>query len=261
MKSGEAIRRGGAVLCILALAAFGAAGGVARAGCDPPACDFGSRGVDGGVLESGPFGCPDIASTQTFREQELEYVHSQEFADAMTSVVEGSSRYSFAETPGTWDLAARGWRIHLLAHRLGGGSPFDRVLDWERYRMDEEECSPYLVHLASREYARRRENRGVAVVYPFHVQMAVLDLAESVAEYRARILAIRAILAKARRLEEGDLPGGGLDRAMAFLEEARRLVVSQVDVDAVERAFDRAEEAARELMGRRMLQRFACYGR
>lgn len=209
-----------------------------------------------------PFGCPDLAATETFRARGLEYVHTSEFADALFAVATGASRFSPPERRGDWEEAALRWRMHLVAHEVAPASPLRRVLDWERYGIDETSCPGYLVYLASREFQGRPGNDNAKLVLPFHVPTAAAELAETIDGYIARGYAIAARIDRAERLGAGACAPTIVPHARIALDRARRSVAADADPGAIENAFAAAERKADDLLNRGLVasgRRFVCY--
>jgi len=224
--------------------------------------------------------CPDIAFTDLFRKKDLSYVHTPEFADAVSAVADGTSSYSPSEIPAHWPAAASAWRLHLLAHewarRRGeaNASPagsiaavpsYDLRLPWENFREAAESCSPFLLYLASREYRSRPGHEAAKIVFPYLVPAAIEDLGEMIRPFAFRAAEIASRLGKARELDAEKCAPGKLSPAIAALEEARdRVWTSHYDAGRVDPLFARSAVAADDLLAERryaMRHGFICYSR
>jgi hypothetical protein len=240
-----------------------------------------------------PFGCPDIAYTDLFRSKNLEYIHSQEFVEALHVVAKGDSHYSPRRPPPEWMETAYQWGMHILAHRIGSfvppspGAPdfpdgkkpekvalssensvFSRlrsVLAWERFRIEEDSCSPFLVYRASLEYRSRPGKEESGSVYPYYVRIGMGDLGEWIERFAARAYTIEAKIARAERMGAIQCSPTALANARSELSRARSKVDgSNYDIVEIETAFDKAEKVVTDLIRNRQMasyQRFVCFSR
>jgi hypothetical protein len=238
-----------------------------------------------------PFGCPDIAYTNLFRSKNLEYVHSREFVEALHAVAKGDSHFSPSITPPEWMDTAYQWGMHMLAHRMGsfvlpapGASDFPdtkkpervalssengvfsrmrSVLDWERFGIEEESCSPFLVHRASLEYRSRPGNEEAGSVFPYYVRIGIGDLGEWIERFAVRAYRIGAKIARAEQMGAIQCSPTALANARSELSRARRKVDgSHYDIFEIEAAFDKADKVATDLIRSRQMashKRFVCF--
>jgi len=117
--------------------------------------------------------CPDIASTELFGSEGLEYVHTVEFAEAVFAVATGKSRFSPREVPAEWRTTAYAWGAHVAASdtmpALPGAGPAPVPLSLlERSSA----CSPFLLFRASLEYRSVSGHDDAPLVYPHKVRAA-----------------------------------------------------------------------------------------
>jgi hypothetical protein len=240
-----------------------------------------------------PFGCPDIAYTDLFRSKNLEYIHSQEFVDALYAVAKGDSHFSPYGPPPEWMDTAYHWGMHVLAHRMESFVPpapgaldfpdgkrperaslssengvFSRmrsVLAWERFRIEEESCSPFLVYRASLEYRSRPGNEEAGSVFPYYVRIGMGDLGEWIERFTVRAYRIEKKIARAERMGAIQCSPTALANARSELARARRQVDgSDYDIVEIEGAFDKADKAVTDLIRNRQLasyKRFVCFSR
>lgn len=224
--------------------------------------------------------CPDIAQTGPFRKNGLSYLHTRDFAEAVSAVADGTSPFSPPEIPGHWPAAAYAWRMHLLAHEwadtrgeagaptggtIPGAPPYDLRVPWEDFPDSGETCSPFLLYLASREYRSRSGHEGARIVFPYLVPAAVDELEETIRPFAFRGSEIAARLGKARELDAGKCAPGRLSLAETSLAEARnRVWTGHYDGRSIDPLFARAAVAADDLLSeRRYAQRhgFLCTSR
>jgi len=231
----------------------------------PPASDPGVfRSIRGGL-------CPDIAYTDLFRKKGFIYLHTAEFADAVSAVANGTSSFSPPEIPAHWPAAASAWRLHFLAHEwaMRQGEPVAPLYDlrpgWENFQEAGETCSPFLLFLASREYRSRPGHGNANVVYPYLVPAAVEDLGERIRPFAYRVAEISSRIAKAEELDAGNCAPGKLSLAKAALEEGRTLAwTSHYDAGKTDPPLTRSAITADDLLTeRRYAQRHGiiCYSR
>ncbi|GAB4362175.1 MAG: hypothetical protein Kow00128_01680 [Deltaproteobacteria bacterium] len=239
----------------------------------PAEQDSGPTGSSRGAL------CPDIAFTDLFRKKDLAYVHTPEFAEALSAVAAGTSSFSPPEIPAHWPAAASAWRRHLLAHEWArhrgdtaaspaGSTPgpsCDLSPPWEEFPDAQETCSPFLLYLASREYRTRPGHEQAKIVFPYLVPEAVEDLAERIRPFAFRAADLSLRLAKARELDAEKCAPGKLSLAYATLEEARnRVWADHYDSGRIDPIFARTALAVDDLLTeRRYAQRhgFLCDSR
>lgn len=130
--------------------------------------------------------CPDIASTHLFESEELEYVHSAEFAEAVFAVATGKSRFSPREIPREWLSTAFAWGTHVSASKsmpfrsFDGSAPSTPSLPENR-----KACSPFLLFRASLEFRSTTGHEEVKLVYPHKVRAAAEDLSKALRKMTA----------------------------------------------------------------------------
>lgn len=238
------------------------------AAVDPPA--EGAPGTTGIIRTIRGGFCPDIAFTGLLREKGLSYLHSPEFADAVSAVAEGASSFSPPEIPAGWPAAASAWRLHILAHewaghREGPAPPYDLRPEWEDLPADGERCHPYLLYLASREYRSKPGQGDAQVAFPYFVPPAVEELGDRIRLFAYRVEEISSRIEKAEALDAGRCAPGKLTLAKEALEAARDIAwTTHFDAGATEPLLARSAIAADDLLTeRRYAQRhgIACYSR
>lgn len=226
--------------------------GAAFSSTDPaPAAGPGAGRGGGGVsdrfegIESLPVcACSDIAYTDLFRSEGLGYVTSAEFAKAIRAVASGESRYSPAEIPGAWRVAAADW---------GASRSGTAVL---KFLEDREACIPALIYLASMEYRSSSGRRDVKPAFPLFVREATRDLAARAAAKRdlavgfaKRENAIAAKIREAERMGAGECAPGAVASARTELERARRKAVEiRFSLKEAESGFRNAERSAETIL-------------
>jgi hypothetical protein len=211
-------------------------------------------------------GCPDIAYTNTFRSGGLGYVASEEFADAIHAVANGSSEYSPQVIPADWRTAAESWieyRKVILeqeANEVAVTAVF-QLQDGEMFQFPKGKyaCSPSLVHFASLEFIKKRRQRILTPVSTEAVHKAIKEL-EAIMDAKrkmaprlaARARAIASRIKEAERMGAGDCSPGDVSRTKAELEqafmEARTTRSAPSETVA---SFDRAERFADYLLSER----------
>ena len=204
---------------------------------------IGERIGEGGYLSGDAEGerflagllCPDLASTGMFEREDLRYVHTMEFAEAVYSVASGASRFSPREIPGEWREIAYAFGTHLAAsgplheqHAERGesvglrkeGSPREaaaRLPDLtNRLREDRNSCGPLLLFRASLEYRSQEGHEGIPLLYPHKVRNGVAELSSGSgtgASWCASTRTPRTDRLSGTRLEEG------LSFAVRWLQE------------------------------------------
>ncbi len=188
--------------------------------------------------------CSDIAYTDIFRSEGLGYVTSAEFAKAIRAVASGESRYSPAEIPGAWRVAAADWGTSRT------GTAVLKLLE------DREACIPALIYLASMEYRLLSGRRDVKPAFPLFVREATHDLAARAAAKRdlavsfaKRESAIAAKILEAERMGAGGCAPGAVAGAKAELERARRKAVEiRFSLKEAESGFQNAERSAETIL-------------
>lgn len=215
-------------------------------------------------------GCSDIAYTDIFKSKGLGYVTSMEFGMAVRAVVNGDSRYSPSEIPGSWRVAAADWGA-FVAPRAAKGSDAAHSTALSSLRpgfegvellKDSESCSPPLIYLASLEYRSRVGRPELTPAFPKLVREATHDLvarAEAKTQLAGRFTeragAIVTKIREAERMGAGDCAPGKLEEAKAEVSRARREAADvRSSVQETESAFLKAEQAANVLLAG---QRFA----
>jgi len=224
--------------------------------------------------------CPDLVRTGLFRKNGLSYLHTREFAEAVSAVADGTSSFSPPEIPGHWPAAAYAWRMHLLAHEwagtrgeagapsvgsIPGAPPYDLRVPWEGFPDAGETCSPFLLYLASREYRSRSGHEDARIVFPYLVPVAVDELEDMIRPFAFRASEIVARLGKARELDAKKCAPGKLSLAEVSLAEARdRVWTGHYDSGSIEPLFARAAIAVDDLLTERryaLRHGFLCYSR
>lgn len=238
-----------------------------------------------------PFGCPDIAYSDLLRSKNLEYVHSREFVEALNAVAKGDSRFSPHMVPPEWMDTAYQWGMHILAHRMGSFVPpapgrpdflngkkpeeaelslensvFSRmrsVLDWERFRFEEESCSPFLVYRASLEYRSRPDKGEAGPVFPYYVRIGMGNLREWIERFSVLAYRIETKIARAEQMGAKQCSPTALANARSQLSRARRAVDrSRYEIVEIEDAFAKADMVATDLLRSRQMaayKRFVCF--
>jgi hypothetical protein len=201
--------------------------------------------------------CADLAFTDTFRLNRVDYVATEEFARAVHAVATGASKFSPREIPSAWKEAAAGWMTPVAAASEGPFGPDpafdvrtisdkDISLDWRG------PCSTALLYLASREYRARPGHEEAVGIYPYVVQAAARELGERVAAkqqmasgYENRVALIGARIAEAERLGAGDCLPKEVLAAKLSLERARGVALGlRWSVADAEAAMSGAQQAA-----------------
>lgn len=152
------------ILFLCALAVCGPAWG-ATAGAD---AESSVRNIL--ALEKG-CGCAEIAKTEIYRREGLDYVASREFAEAMAAVATGASMYAPTEVPASWRTVAAEWTASMDAYSGRGTQVADArvsmpVPEKMNYFERPETCAPALLYLASLEYRARTGNDRIVPVFP-----------------------------------------------------------------------------------------------
>lgn len=220
----------------------------ARPGVEPRSADLASRLAGGDARPASGF--TDIAYSDVFRTEGLEYVTSVEYAAALRAVANGESKYSPAEIPPSWRAAAADW---------DGSRP-----GMERLRAlgDRGSNIPALVYLASMEYRLRTRRPQLKPAYPVLVRAATRDLEgrfaakQQLAErFAERSDAIGVKLYEAELMGAAGCAPGAVADAKAQLVEARREAADvRTSVKDAESSFLKAERFAEMLLAR---QQFA----
>ena len=249
---------------IFRIAPFLIASLLAVSGGMPASALAGSAEGDGTVY-SGSFICPDLAHTRLFREKGLEYVHTMAFAEAMLSVSGGRSKFAPAPVPQEWQAAAANWTVHLATHEAGLAPQWLMGTIWPRFSSEENGCDPQLLYMASLEYRAQPGNGGAAVVFPYYPKIAAHDLEEMIVPLSGRVDRVSSKIATAEQVGAGDCVPGKVARAKELLETARRATAEyHYDGSVIEPFFNRAENAAEELMEERRMAAasgFICYSK
>lgn len=145
--------------------------------------------------------CPDLAWTLLFQLTRRDYVHTDEFAEALKEVAD---KPKWQKRKPQWQDISRAWKAHLAADAVAHGSyvPEDETLHfkvewavdtclyhegspvtpeklWEDYNVSKDCCDPQLIYLASLSY------NPFLPVYPWMVVEALETLANEIkAEYK-----------------------------------------------------------------------------
>ena len=218
-----------------------------------PAAD--KRGSEAAARLGGAAALPacsfsDVAYSDTFRAEGLGYVTSAEFAAALRAVVNGDSKYSPAEIPQSWRVAAAEW---------DGSRP---GLERLKALGDRGSNIPALIYLASMEYRWKARRPQLKPAYPVLVRAATRDLEGRVAakqqlagRFAERMDAIGVKLYEAELMGAAGCAPGAVADAKAELDMARRGVTDvRSSVQDTESSLLKAERFAEMLVVR---QRFA----
>lgn len=174
--------------------------------------------------------CPDLAWTPRFTNAGLSYIHTPEFAEALSEV---GNTYSWRPN---WRTIARAFRVHLIADEYANiflanvddtthslvevsvdtiiyyeGSPIETPpLVWKNINVGYDACDPYLFIFASRKY-RDETGQAVPTIQWWDMLVAVPELEGSIAaEYTYHELKGNTDLSKAYLqylVTEKKLPG------------------------------------------------------
>lgn len=219
--------------------------------------------------------CPSLSETPQVKERVIDYLRTREFAEAVSAVAEGSSRFSPTTVPGDWRAAAADWkssvvmsgkpRIAVISGSGGpeearavlvspNGVPVDPVaLGTDRM------CDPQLLFRASIEYRARRGEDDLPLLYPHVVRQAASGMAKTVTakmDLAARnakrledtVLRIR----QAEQMGAGECQPRELARAKAEAAVARQ-GITELDFDPgmAEAVLARAETLSGNLLSAR----------
>ena len=244
---------------------FGVLLGIAAAGAARAA--GGSGPGPGGDTPSPPrtFLCPDLASTDLFRSNGLEYVHSLEFAEAMATVARGASIFAQQPVPSEWNSIVAQWYLHLAAADAAASAGGPASQPWKRFSAEEEPCDPVLIHKASLEYRARHGNGKTGVVYPYYVPMGAAELQETIGRLDDLSDRVASKIGLAVRMGALLCSPEDIARAEQALERARRTAAAHhYDPDYAERPFLAAERMADDLVESRRIANamgFVCVSR
>lgn len=182
--------------------------------------------------------CPSIAETAQVKGRAIDYVRTREFAEAVSAVANGTSRFAPTTLPGEWKVAAADWKTSVAAT----GKPRIAVVseaDAQRavlvsptgvpmgFGMDRS-CDPQLLFRASIEYRTRVGQEDLPLLYPHVVRQAASGIGETVtakldvAARNAKRLEDTALrIRQAERMGAGECQPQELARAKAELAVAR----------------------------------------
>jgi len=218
---------------------------------------------------------PDIACTEAFRAGGLGYVRSSAFAEAMSAVASGASRYSPRTIPASWPGFAREWRIHprdcrqertirpLSGKTAASNDPESRTAfgllfpGRGPFRAGADRVSS-LFFLSSLEYRHRHGNRAIRPVTPSLVRMGAGEILASVkaGQDKARSLeerryGIAARIVLAERLGATEQYPKDLTLVRAEWRYARHASADGTfDLKETEKSIRRTEEATEHLLAR-----------
>lgn len=252
-----------------------ASGGIGHAG-PGDAVSYSSTG-NGPAIEPAAFSlCPTIAETAQVRNKGIDYVRTREFAEAVSAVANGTSRFAPTTIPGEWKVAANLWvetvtssekpRIAVMPGEAGpdtfqvvllspGGAPVDPT----RVGLEERSCNSNLLFRASLEYRFRQGQEDAPLLYPHLVRKAASGIGkrivakmESAARSTKRADDIAARILDAEKAGAGECRPQELARAKAELAVAR-VGITDLDFDpgATEAVFARAEPLSGNLLAER----------
>lgn len=207
--------------------------------------------------------CPDLASTETFRSNGLEFVHSLEFAEALASVAGGNSRYSPRTVPEGWRAASSMWFLHVTPHASEPPENAAPQPHRERFSAIEDACDPQLLYRASLQYRERAGNEKAGVVSPDHVSTAIRELGEAFSHLDTLYKEVAAKIVIAERMGASECSPSAVARAKAELAVAQRAATgNHYDPAAAFRSFRAADQAADDLIESRKFAKtkgLVCY--
>jgi len=207
--------------------------------------------------------CPDLAWTETFRSNGLEFVHSLEFAEALASVVGGNSRYSPSTVPEEWRAASSMWFLHVTAHASEPPENASPQSHRERFSAIEDACDPQLLYRASLQYRSRAGNEKAGVVSPDHVSTAIRELEEAFSHLDTLYKEVAAKIVIAERMGASECSPSAVARAKAELAAAQRAAAgNHYDPASAYRSFRVADQAADDLIESRKFAKIrglVCY--
>jgi len=188
--------------------------------------------------------CPSIAETAQVRDKEIDYVRTREFAEAVSAVANGTSRFAPTTIPAEWKVAAADWKTSVAAggkpriavvsegsgpggHRAVLVSPAGIPMGPIGLGMDRS-CDPQLLFRASIEYRARIGQEDLPLLYPHVVRQAASGIGKTVtakldmAERNAKRLEDTALrILQAEQMGAGECQPQELARAKAELAVAR----------------------------------------
>ena len=209
-----------------------------------------SRATTGGTAVPQQYNlCPDLAATETFRSNGLEFVHSLEFAEALAAVAGGNSRFSPPTVPEGWRTASSTWFLHVTAQNSeppGNVAPQSRR---ERFSAIEEACDPQLLYKASLQYRVRAGNEKAGMVSPDHVSTAIREMEEVLGHLDTLYKEVAAKIVIAERMGASECSPSAVARAKEELAAAQRAATgNHYDPASAYRSFRVADQAADELI-------------
>jgi hypothetical protein len=200
------------------------------------------------------FLCPDLARTGLFRSKGLGYLHTLEFAEAVSAVAGGRSSFAPPPVPEDWKDASSRWLMHLMTHEAGILPGSVLLPLGEGFSSEESPCDPQLLHKSSLEYRSRPGNGSAGVVYPYYVPMAAHELEKVILPHSVRAGRIAATIELAERMGAAACSPTLVEAAKEALDGARRAAAERhYDAVSLEPSFSDAERLADELSeGRRL---------
>jgi len=220
--------------------------------------------------------CPAIAETAQVRGKGIDYIRTREFAEAVSAVANGTSRFAPMRLPAEWKGAASLWRetvtvdgkprIALVPGESGAGnnrvvllSPNGAPIDQKRFGLEERLCNPDLLFRASLEYRFRRGEEDAPLLYPHLVRKAASGVEKKiVAKMDTAVRIAKRADDIAARILQAEKDGAAkclpqeLARAKAELAIARK-GIADIDFDsgAAEAVLAKAEPLSGTLLAAR----------
>lgn len=214
---------------------------------------FSSMQVGPAIRPTGFSLCPSIAETAMVKDRTIDYVRTREFAEAVSAVANGTSRFAPTTIPGEWKVAAADWMTSVaaggkprIAVVSGGGgpggqravlvSPAGIPMEPILLGMDRS-CDPQLLFRASIEYRTRIGQEDLPLLYPHVVRQAASGIGKTVtakldmAARNAKRLEDTALrIQQAEQMGAGECQPRELARAKAELAVARN-GITELDFD------------------------------
>lgn len=273
------MKKTGITLGIVLALAVPAGGALASGGSGSAsrgdAASFSSTGSGSAIQPAMLSLCPTIAETAQVRNKGIDYIRTREFAEAVSAVASGTSRFAPTRVPAEWKGAANLWgssvasngmpRIAVMPGEAGSGvhrvvllSPSGALIDPTQIGLEERSCNSVLLFRASLEYRFRQGQEDAPLLYPHLVRKAtsgiekrILAKMDAAARSVKRADDIAARIVQAEKAGVGECQPKELARAKAELAVALD-GISDLATDAgmTETVLARAEHASSVLSTR-----------
>jgi len=217
--------------------------------------------------------CPTIAETALVQGKGIDYLRTREFAEAVSAVASGTSRFAPTRVPAEWKGAANLWRVTVTS----SGKARIVVMPWEsgpgrrqvalllpsgafaeptQVGLDDRSCNSNLLFRASLEYRSRQGREDVPLLYPHLVRKAasgiekkIVAKMESAVRSAKRADDVSARILQAEKAGAGECQPQELARAKAELAVALGGISDlHIDAGVTETVLARAERASADLL-------------